>query len=391
MKILYYSANFQLKSSDPSGYGTHIREMIFGFEANGHNVLQVILGDKELALSNAFPMKRIFLHLFKKFIPRYFIESIKDYFLLKKDFLAQEMLEHHVKSFSPDVIYERASRLQVSGVRVARKYQIRHILEMNAPLVEEHRKFFGNSLFFKRGTKRELETLHTSSKVVFVSTALKDYFMSQSHLKESAVAVLPNAINPEKFVPSLDKIMEFKSKYDLHSKTVIGFVGSVFPWHGVDLLVEAFIEIAKSRKDLSLLLVGDGAVMPRIIKNAHKSVVASQIIFTGNLPHEEVPSIVECMDICVMAKSNWYGSPVKIFEYGLLGKAVIAPDVAPVREVMKDGVDGILVAPEKMALQKALEDLVDQKMKRVEMGKNLKTRILETHTWKRNAERALLI
>ena len=95
------------------------------------------------------------------------------------------------------------------------------------------------------------------------------------------------------------------------------------------------------------------------------------------------------MDITIGADSHWYGFPVKIFEYGGMGKAIIAPDNIPVRDVMVDGEDGILVQPNAESIRKAIEKLIENPDLRKEIAQNFQEKVLANHKWIDNAERVI--
>lgn len=86
-----------------------------------------------------------------------------------------------------------------------------------------------------------------------------------------------------------------------------------------------------------------------------------------------------------MARSNWYGSPIKIFEYGALGKAIIAPDNIPVNDVMIHNEDGLLISNDLFKLSYALLTLLNDKEKREILGKTFQKKVLNEHTWINNA------
>jgi glycosyltransferase involved in cell wall biosynthesis len=98
---------------------------------------------------------------------------------------------------------------------------------------------------------------------------------------------------------------------------------------------------------------------------------------------------MELMDICCMPKSNWYGSPVKIFEYGLMKKPVIAPNVSPVRDVMKHNEDGILVEPNVQSLKEAILKLIREKTFRAKISTSWHEKVLLKYTWDNAARRII--
>jgi glycosyltransferase involved in cell wall biosynthesis len=92
------------------------------------------------------------------------------------------------------------------------------------------------------------------------------------------------------------------------------------------------------------------------------------------------------MDICVMPGSNWYGSPVKVFEYGILGKAVIAPDNGPLRDIMVHEKDGLLIERDPKVLAETLIKLIEDKELREMLGKNFQKKIFAEYTWEDASE-----
>jgi glycosyltransferase involved in cell wall biosynthesis len=390
MRILYYSPHPQLNLSDKTGYGTHMREMIGAFEHAGHEVLPVIMGGLErnesgqANIQNPSVLKRIL----KVVVPKYVWRTLKDRRLLQFDIKAESELQKKVESFKPHLIYERAYYLQVSGVNVANRNKITHFLEVNAPYIDETFEFEKSSSYYsKLALKNEELQLSLSDKVFVVSSALKDYFIKKyKNLPPDKIIITPNCVNLEKVKINRQTKITVSEKYSLQNHTVIGFVGSIFPYHGVDVLIEAFNEVYKKNKNVKLMIVGDGLILEEL-KTLSKNLEASgNIIFTGNVPYSEVFSYIDLMDVTVLATTEWYCSPIKLFEYGALGKAIVAPDTPSVRDVIEDGKDGLLIKNSRGFLVKALTKLIENKEARLEMGSSFKKKIENKYTWIKNAE-----
>jgi glycosyltransferase involved in cell wall biosynthesis len=385
MKILYYSAHPNLNLTNTAGYGTHMREMINAFRELGHKVLPVIIGGTKIN-SIVSPNNKI-RSLVKKIMPKILWETIKDIKLLKIDNLAEKRLEKEIKDFKPDLIYERAAYMQTSGVNIAKKLNIRHVMEFNSPYVEERQVFSGKSLLLNKGNEKEAKQLNLTDKVIVVSTPLKKYFINKHLISEKKIIVTPNAININYINTNENKVEELKEKLKLKNKIVIGFVGSIVKWHGVDLLVKAFGKLTEDHPEIKLLIVGDGEPMKELKTLAEP--FKEQTIFTGYIPHSDVSSYIRLMNITVMAKSNWYGSPIKIFEYGAFGKAIIASDLDPISEVMEDGKDGLLIDINVNELKEKMSILIADINLRKRLGQNFKTKIFEKYQWKNNVKRVL--
>lgn len=383
MKILYYSPHPLLSTSANTGYATHIRETILGFKEHGHEVVEIINGNEE---RRVFAQKGTgYKKLFKKFIPKIIWRTIKDYLLIKQDKKGEQAFEKKILEFKPHIVYERAAYLHASGINICEKHNVNYCVEINAPFSNEMRSFEGaKSLFDSQAKNVVAHQLRYAKKVFVVSSALKKYFLDDFHPLESKLIVIPNSVNPQKIRIDSSLREELKQQYSITDETIIiGFVGSIFPYHGVDLLIEAFAKVFKkySHKKMKLMIVGDGYLLGELKHLAEELSIGEHVIFTDSVEHDTVFTYIDLIDICVMAKSNWYGSPVKIFEYGAMGKAIIAPDVIPVKDVMTNEVDGLLVPPNEEKISEAMMRLIDSADLRTALGNNFRKKVLKNHTW----------
>jgi glycosyltransferase involved in cell wall biosynthesis len=392
MKILYYSSHPQLKLSVQSGPGTHMREMITALQNAGHEVLPLIMGEEinkakksGESAESLTGMKRIL----KKVIFASLWRTLKELLLIRYDKHVEKILDAKVLSFKPDLIYERGAYLQLSGIRIATKHKIRHFIEINSLYIEEMLQFEGSETYLK---KRAIETERTqialSSKVFVVTAVLKEYYKRYTDNPDKII-VTPNSIDPAKTQIDTDFKNQLIKKYKLGGKLVIGFVGSIFPYHGVDILIRAFSVLLKKRSDLVLFIVGDGYVIPGLKKLARSLSIDQNVIFTGKVPHKEVFTFIDMMRITVLPKTNSFCSPLKIFEYGAMGKAIVAANTSGVRDAMVHQKDGILTEPNEVALVNAIQILLDDPKMIEELGEHFRNKVLTRFTWKQTADRIL--
>jgi glycosyltransferase involved in cell wall biosynthesis len=391
LKIIYYSPHPTHDIVSEVGYSTHQRETIAAMRKLGHEVLPVVMGGTERVAVDGFhdtlKNKSGSASLLKRVIPLFLWNALKDFRLLKHDKLAGQRLEQAILAFNPNLIYERGEYLQDSGVKMAEKYKIPHFLEVNSPVVDEMAAFEGPDMLRFLGHIKERRKLSSTSHVFAISSSMKDYLKNKYKVKV-AITVTPNCINPEKDIPSDAEVMELKSTI-APGKQIIGFVGSLFPYHGVDLLIQAHSKVVKDNKNAFLLIIGDGGIRPALQDMAKRILPSDSYLFAGKVPHKEVMKYIGIFDVAVMAASNWYGSPIKIFEYGLMGKAIIAPDNAPVRDAMRPGEDGILVQPDIDQIAIGIHRILKDETMGKQMGQNFKSRILKEFTWEIQAFRIL--
>jgi glycosyltransferase involved in cell wall biosynthesis len=386
VKILYYSSHPHINMAAPSGPGTHIREVINGFEENGHTVVKYIVGGTELKEQSGQIIYKN--RSWKKLIPNFLWQTLKDLNLIKLDRQLEKSLIEIIHKEKPDLIYERAYYLMGSGYRAAMKTGVKYFVEMNAPYPEEKKDMNGASLFGAMAEKNERKQVTASHKTFVVSSALKNYLLKKNNDLADKIIVTPNAVNPEHIHVSEESRKKLAAELKIkHDDIVLGFVGSIFPYHGVDALIDVFAKLKSERKEnLKLLVVGDGEILSELKERTKMLKIDNLVTFTGNIAHSKVYTYISLMDITIMARSNWYGSPVKIFEYGIMKKCIVAPDVVPVQDVMINREDGLLVKDNVDDLMKALQYLLDHPHEMEKYASNFYNKVINQHTWQKVSE-----
>ena len=95
--------------------------------------------------------------------------------------------------------------------------------------------------------------------------------------------------NPEYFDPIEDG-SPVRQRYNLDGKIVIGYVGSLRPWHGLDLLVTAFAALAHRIQGMHLLLVGSGSMETALKDQIRQAGIENHVTLTGPIDHQHVKS-----------------------------------------------------------------------------------------------------
>ena len=176
--------------------------------------------------------------------------------------------------------------------------------------------------------------------VITISEALKNLIVSWG-VDDAKVTVIPNAVDTSLFTPQL-KSTHLIEKYNLKDKIVVGFIGSITAYEGLEYLISAVEELLSDGYNLSLLIVGDGKEKNRFEKLAK----SKEIIFTGRVPYSDVEEYYSVLDMCVYPRNDYevcrYVPPLKPLEAMAMKKAVIVSDVAPMLEMVQNGVTGLV-------------------------------------------------
>ena len=291
-----------------------------------------------------------------------------------------------VRRHRPDLIYERSNLYLLSGSLVARLTGIPLIAEVNAPYFQE-RSMHGGLALPRVARWSERLAWKSADAVVAVTQVLAEIVIRGGAARER-VHVMPNGIDPSKF--SLRAVdVGAKERLGLAGRIVLGFTGFVREWNGLDSVVRFLANRGSER--IFLLVVGDGPARGELESLASQLGVLDRVRFTGVIERDRIAAFVSAFDVALQPAANPYASPLKLFEYMALGRAIVAPDQPNIREILTDSRDALLFTPGDSA------DFVDA-IARLAADGTLRARIaagavetLEKRdlTWRSNAARVI--
>jgi len=150
------------------------------------------------------------------------------------------------------------------------------------------------------------------------------------------------------------------------------FVGSFYPWHGVEILVDAFAALRGDGANMRLSLIGDGISRPACERRVRELGMNGMIEFTGWLPHADVVERLKLADLAVapfLRTEPFYFDPAKLLEYMAFGLPVVASDIERIAEILSFGQAGALVKPgDVSALASAMIALANDEPRRLRLG-----------------------
>jgi len=113
------------------------------------------------------------------------------------------------------------------------------------------------------------------------------------------------------------------------------------------------------------------------------------VTFTGLVQRDRVPGLVAAFDVALQPAVVEYASPLKLFEYLALGRAVLAPRLPNLMEILEDGTNALLFDPDKPGdMETVLARLCDDPELRRRLGGAARDCIESRgFTWRANAER----
>jgi glycosyltransferase involved in cell wall biosynthesis len=298
-----------------------------------------------------------------------------------------------LKMEKPDFLYQRSSTLNYSGMALSVILGIPLFLEFNSSAVWD-KGGHGKVPFYLMKLLVEKINLLSAEKIFVVSAVLKKKLTSAG-IPEDKIIINPNGVDPSVFNPKVDNGI-VRAEYNLNEKNIIGFIGVFGQWHGVDTLVKAIPHVIDANRNVHFLIIGDGYLRKRLDEIVEQNNVGAFITFTGVIPYSSVPKYLNACDILAsphrnMADgANFFGSPVKIFEYMAMEKPIVASNLHQLGEVLKDGETALLATPDdEESLADAILRLISDHALRTRLGINARKEVIKNYTWQRNAERVI--
>jgi glycosyltransferase involved in cell wall biosynthesis len=316
--------------------------------------------------------------LIRRLLPRFAVELLE----LAYSLPAFLKLDRAAREFAPDALYERYNLFYLAGALVARRRNLPFLVEVNAPLAEERARFGGLAL---RGLARWSERFvwRRADRVLPVTAVLGGH-VTAAGVPAERIVVIPNGIDLDDFPDSLAARQSGAEAGEL----VLGFVGFVRDWHGLDAVVRGIAGWDGPAR-LKLRVVGEGPARPGLERLAAELGITGQVEFTGLAKREAIPGLVAGFDIALQPAVVPYASPLKVFEYMAAGRAIVAPDQPNIREVLEDGRTAILFdVKQSGALWQAIRRLAADPKLRARLGQAARAEVIgRERTWAGNARR----
>ncbi len=277
-------------------------------------------------------------------------------------------LDALIQEWRPDQLHAHSPVLTaLAALPVARRH--------NIPLLYEIRAFWedaavGNGTGTEGSAKyrltRRLEThvAHRADAVAVICEGLRDDLVSRG-VPADKIIVSPNGVDLELFGKPVARDATLVELLGYEDTEVVGFIGSFYDYEGLDDLIDAMPMLVARRPKARLLLVGGGPMEAMLRAQAEASPVANRILFAGRVPHDEVERYYSLVDVLAYPRKAMrlteLVTPLKPLEAMAQGKLVAASNVGGHRELIADGVTGILFPPDDpAALADALANLFER-------------------------------
>ena len=311
----------------------------------------------------------------------------------------------------PDMIYARQNYLGIIPIFFARMFGIPYFAEMNGLTKRNGAGATDIRAIFKAFMERQC--LKTANKVIVPSNTLRQRLIKGYRIRPDKIEVVPNGANEDLFHPREDMGGLRKSLGLRNRDFVVGFVGSMGEWQGIEVLKES-IKLTASEtgnEKIKFLIVGDYVSDASLSKmnegrgEGRKDIegfiaandLEDKVFYKGYVPYEESAEYMNICDVLVApytksSIASGGGSPIKLFAYLACGKPVIISDLGEFTDsnmLRETGAAILIPRDDSLALTKAIIELKKNSRVTTELGKKGRAFVLKERTWLHSATRIL--
>ena len=221
------------------------------------------------------------------------------------------------------------------------------------------------------------------------SASVREYLLARGFAPER-VKVIHNGLDPA-FFEGLPAVAGLRAELQLPpGAPVIGVVAHLSPRKGHEILFQAMARLAEAHPTLLCLCLGRGdpGRSEALERLAARLGLGERVRLLGY--REDATALTQLFDIAVLPSIVPEGLPTVLLEAAYLGRPGVASDAGGTREVVEDGVTGLLVPPgDPVALAAALDRLLRDPDLRARMGEAARLRAHEHFTLRAQAEATL--
>ena len=284
----------------------------------------------------------------------------------------------------PLFAYERYALFQDLG-RTPQRRGVPWVLEVNALLADESTGPRRTTTSRRLARHFERRTFARADLLIAVTAELKAALVGRYQIDQDKVLVLANGVDASRF----DGVRPTDGTPT--DEPTIVFVGTLYPWQGLDQLIRALALPGRARP--RLVIAGDGPEEQPLRALVHELGLDDRVTFCGRVHPDEVGAVLERADVCFAghhAARGTYFSPLKLWEYLAAGKPVLSSRHAMAAELIEDGYAlRCFEESSPSSIRDALDDVVADVDKLTALADAGRERVRRQHSWEARV-RALL-
>jgi glycosyltransferase involved in cell wall biosynthesis len=294
---------------------------------------------------------------------------------------AYRALSSIMRRWRPRIVHTHLAKAGSLGRIAARRNNIPVVVHtFHGHVLQDYFSRLQNSAF----AAAERQLARWSDALVAIAPSVREDLLSLGIGREDQWHVVPVGIDLEPLLRTRIGPRQARARLGLPPEgPIVGCVGRMVPIKDHATFLEAARIVCEHRPDATFVLAGDGELRERLAKEA-RAKLGDRVIFLGWV--EDLPTLYSAFDVVALT-SKLEGTPVALIEASAAARPVVATRVGGVREVVRDGNTGLLVAPgDARAVATSIAGLLDDLAGAAKMGQEGRTWVRDRFAQERLAE-----
>lgn len=267
---------------------------------------------------------------------------------------------------------------------------------LNIPFVYEMRGLWALSRAakdeaYRRSDRFQLEmalerhVANAADHVIAITDGLRAQLIEWG-IPAEKISLAPNCVDIDQFTVQ-PRNEQLERSLMLNGKVVVGYVGSLLHYEGLNILLEAVSLLPQLlRNNLAVLIVGDGIMRPHLEQQAQELGLSHMIQFIGKVPMDVVNDYYSLIDIApfprISAEVCEMISPLKPLEAMAMGSVVLASNVRAIAEHVIANKNGLLFEKENAQdLAEKLSALIQHPTKIQQLSQAGRSWVEQRRSW----------
>jgi glycosyltransferase involved in cell wall biosynthesis len=255
-------------------------------------------------------------------------------------------LRRACRAFRPELIHERYAPYHLAAAWLARRTGLPYHVEVASPLAA------GRSGGGLRRIARwaECHVWRSAGRMLAATGVLREVmadFLRSGGIAPRPIDVVPDGVLLERFLPA--PFGPTCPAADPPRSVVLGCVGFVRGWHGLDAVIQALAahhqDAGVDRPSVALMVIGAAPERGELEQLAAGLGIADLVSFNGAVDHARIPDLLADFDIALQPSADPDASPLAVFDYMAAGRAIVAPDLPSIREILEHERTALLFDP----------------------------------------------
>lgn len=233
------------------------------------------------------------------------------------------------------------------------------------------------------GNLFERKKLNSANYIVVMNRSATEIISRKFNLNNPRFLVKTLGIEDSNFMGNMLKARKLRDNLNIQDRFVVGFVGAISSYHGVQYLIDAAEYLFRTGEDKILIIIIGWSKEGERLKRRVEEEGILNVLFTGKVNKEEIADYYSLMDVGVIPDADPIMYPIKVLEYGIFSLPPLVPNYKVFEDIIIDNFNGYFFEMRNAeSLADCIVRLSHQRDECSRVGRQWKENVSENFKWK---------